>query len=75
VVRRCLDQLAPKERLAMVIFYLEERSLDEIAAVLECGMAGAKSRVHRARHRLKALVTAELGEDVLAGFEEESEPC
>lgn len=63
VVRRCLETLSPKERAAVLMFYLEERPLEEIAAVLGCGLAGAKSRVHRARHRLKALVMAELGED------------
>lgn len=75
VVRRCLDQLSPKERIAVVMFYLEERSLEEIAKVLDCGLAGAKSRVHRARHRLKALVMAELGDDALPGLEEESSLC
>ena len=71
VVRRCLDTLPPKERTAVLMFYLEERPLDEIAAVLGCGVAGAKSRVHRARHKLKALVMAELGEDIPLGVEEE----
>lgn len=75
VVRHCLDKLAPMDRIAVVMFYLEERPLDEIARVLECGLAGAKSRVHRARHRLKALVIAELGDDALTGFKEESELC
>lgn len=75
VVRNCLQQLQPKERTAVLMFYLEERPLDEIAKVLECGLAGAKSRVHRARHRLKALVMAELGEDILLGTEEEAEQC
>lgn len=70
VVRRCLDQLAPKEKMAVLMFYLEDRPLEEVAKVLECGLAGAKSRVHRARHRLKALVMAELGEDVPLGAEE-----
>lgn len=74
VVRQCLDQLAPKERVAVLMFYLEDRPLEEIAKVLECGLAGAKSRVHRARHRLKALVMAELGEDILLG-QEEGERC
>jgi RNA polymerase sigma-70 factor (ECF subfamily) len=64
VVRRCLDRLQPVERTAVLMFYLEERPLEEIAGVLGCGLAGAKSRVHRARHKLKALVMEELGEDL-----------
>lgn len=72
VVRACLQKLPPKERVAVLMFYLEGRPLDEIAQVLECGLAGAKSRVHRARHRLKALVMAELGEDLPLPTAEES---
>ncbi len=69
VVRACLDQLPVKERAAVLMFYLEDRPLDEIAKMLGCGLAGAKSRVHRARHKLKALVMAELGEDLPFGQE------
>ena len=64
VVRKCMQQLTVKERTAVLMFYLEERPLDEIAKVLGCGFAGAKSRVHRARHRLRSLVMAEFGEDI-----------
>jgi RNA polymerase sigma-70 factor, ECF subfamily len=64
VVRECLKQLAPAERTAVLMFYLDERPLEEIAKVLGTGMAGAKSRVHRARHRLKALVSRAMGEKV-----------
>ncbi len=62
VLRQCLRQLSPKEKTAVIMFYLEERPLEEIAKVLGCGMAGAKSRVHRARHRLRSLVDAAMGE-------------
>ena len=78
VVRQCLANLPPKERAAVLMFYLEERPLEEVARVLGCGLAGAKSRVHRARHRLKALVMAELGEDctlpVREGASEDATP-
>ncbi|HOF87611.1 MAG TPA: sigma-70 family RNA polymerase sigma factor [Armatimonadota bacterium] len=69
VVRACLDQLPMKERAAVLMFYLEERPLEEIAKVLGCGLAGAKSRVHRARHKLKALVMAALGDTLPLGQE------
>lgn len=69
VVRECLDKLPVKERAAVLMFYLEERPLDEIAKMLGCGLAGAKSRVHRARHKLRALVMTELGEDLPIGQE------
>jgi len=76
VVRNCLDKLAPKERIAVLMFYLDERPLKEIADALGCGLSGAKSRVHRARHRLRAMVMTELGEDVLLGAREaEGKTC
>jgi len=71
VVRHCLNLLMPKERIAVLMFYLEDRSLAEIAKVLGCGLAGAKSRVHRARHRLRAFVMAELGDESLVDAVEE----
>ncbi len=74
VMRQCLDQLSPKERTAVLMFYLEERPLEEIARVLECGIAGAKSRVHRARHRLRALMQAVLGEELPLPIGEEGGP-
>jgi RNA polymerase sigma-70 factor (ECF subfamily) len=70
VVKACLGRMPEKERVAVLMFYLEERPLDEIAKVLGCGLAGAKSRVHRARHKLRALVLSELGEDLPLGREE-----
>jgi len=72
-VRKCLRQLAPQDRTAVLMFYLEERPLEEIARVLGCGMAGAKSRVHRARHKLRELVMADLGEDVFLPTAKEGE--
>jgi RNA polymerase sigma-70 factor, ECF subfamily len=64
IVRQCLHKLSPAERTAVLMFYLDEKPLEDIARALGTGLAGAKSRVHRARHRLKALVKQELGEDV-----------
>ncbi len=72
VVRRCLERLSVKERTAVLMFYLEERPLEEIAQVLGCGLAGAKSRVHRARHRLRTFVLEEWGEDILLPMPQES---
>jgi RNA polymerase sigma-70 factor (ECF subfamily) len=60
-VRQCLEKLPPKERTAVWMFYLEDRPLEEIARVLDCGLAGAKSRVHRGRHHLRELVFMEMG--------------
>ena len=73
VMRKCLDKLSPKERTAVLMFYLEERPLEDIARVLSCGLAGAKSRIHRARHRLRELMLVEFGDQLPLPIGEEGE--
>ena len=45
--------LADKYRLPMLLFYMEELSLAEIAAVLKLPEGTVKSRLHRAKKILK----------------------
>lgn len=75
IMRDCLQKLPVKERTAVLMFYLEDRPLEEIARVMGCGLAGAKSRVHRGRHRLRELVIAEAGEELLSLPLDRKEEC
>lgn len=50
---RALATLAPKEREAIVLFELEGFSLDEIAALQRSTLSAVKSRLVRARGRLR----------------------
>ncbi|HEX6838669.1 MAG TPA: RNA polymerase sigma factor [Polyangia bacterium] len=50
---RALATLAPKEREAIVLFELEGFSLDEIAALQRSTLSAVKSRLARARGRLR----------------------
>lgn len=54
-----LDRLPVVEREALVLFYLKEMSLQELAAVLAVPVGTVKSRLHRARRQLRALVSEE----------------
>lgn len=55
-VERGLAALAPPEREAVVLFYLEQLPLAEMAEVMAVPLGTAKSRLHRARTRLRAVL-------------------
>ena len=51
-----LDRLAPARREVLVLFFLEDLSLREIADVLGIPVGTVKSRLHKARSELKSLL-------------------
>jgi RNA polymerase sigma-70 factor (ECF subfamily) len=53
VVRRAVEALPPLQREAVVLFEYQELSLADIAAVCEVDVGTVKSRLHRARERLR----------------------
>jgi len=55
-VQAALDLLPPLQREAIVLFEFEELSLEEIAAVAGADVGTVKSRLHRARERLRRLL-------------------
>jgi RNA polymerase sigma-70 factor (ECF subfamily) len=52
-LRCALAELAPHDRALLALHYLEECSYEEIRAITGGTLAGLKSRLHRARQRLK----------------------
>jgi RNA polymerase sigma-70 factor (ECF subfamily) len=61
-VRGALDRLGERDREVLVLRYLEQMSIGEIAAVLETSEGAVKSRHARALLRLEALL-GDVGED------------
>ncbi len=53
IVRAVLDELPPHHRAVLVLHYLEDYSIPEIAAILGCPAGTVKSRLHHARKVLK----------------------
>ena len=51
-----LDQIAPKKRVAFLLYTVGEYSIDEVAALTGAGVAATKSRIWFARRELLALV-------------------
>ncbi len=54
-----LDNLGVVEREVLVLFYLKELSLQELSTLLVIPVGTVKSRLHRARWQLRALVGEE----------------
>jgi RNA polymerase sigma factor (sigma-70 family) len=52
-----LQRLPPRYRAPMVLFYLEGRSVEEVALSLGCPMGTVLSRLSRARERLRVRLT------------------
>ena len=57
IVRSAVQSLADKYRLPVLLFYMEELSLSEIASVLRVPESTVKSRLHRAKRILQRKLT------------------
>lgn len=58
-----VDELTPPQRATVLLFYREQLSCQEIGEILEMPAATVKSHLHRARSRLKDMLSVELSED------------
>jgi RNA polymerase sigma-70 factor, ECF subfamily len=59
---RAVQRLPPMQRIAVVLFYFEDRPIAEIVDILGISDGSVKVHLHRARHRLVALLGEEVGE-------------
>jgi RNA polymerase sigma factor (sigma-70 family) len=57
-VARALKRLSARERDVVVRHYWQDMSCEEIAGELACPVGTVKIRLHRARHKLGAALTA-----------------
>jgi RNA polymerase sigma factor (sigma-70 family) len=63
-VARAVAVLAPMQRAVVVLFYWEDRPVHEIAELLGVSDSTVKQHLHRARHRLAAVLGEEEVDDV-----------
>lgn len=56
-MRRALDELPPLDRTLVNLFHIEEKSVRDVATICGESEANVKTRLHRARKRLKELMT------------------
>jgi RNA polymerase sigma factor (sigma-70 family) len=57
-------QLSPRQRIAVVLFYFEDRPMQEIADIMGCSVSTGWVHLHKARKRLAALLGEEVSESV-----------
>ena len=67
IVKRAIQKLEPEFREALVLADVEDMPYEEIAQIMNVPVGTVKSRIHRARAQLKALVEKALGEKVVKG--------
>jgi RNA polymerase sigma factor (sigma-70 family) len=53
------DQLSPDHRVVLALHDVEEYTAQEVGEMLDCPVGTIKSRLHRARERLKDLLSME----------------
>jgi RNA polymerase sigma-70 factor, ECF subfamily len=67
VVKRAIAQVDPEFREVLILRDVEDLSYEEIGAVTGLAEGTVKSRIHRARAQLKALVEKAMGEKLKGG--------
>jgi RNA polymerase sigma-70 factor (ECF subfamily) len=55
-IHHALNDLEPKHREVLVLYFLEDFSLAEIAAVVGCSEGTVKSRIHYAKRTMKEIL-------------------
>lgn len=53
-IHQAKNRLAGPQQLSFHLFYIEQWSLEEIAAVLDCNTGSVKSHLHRAREKVRS---------------------
>jgi RNA polymerase sigma factor (sigma-70 family) len=63
-LRAALLELPPMQRAVVVLFYLEDRPMEEVADLLDCRPSTGFVHLHRARHKLAELLSENVSEEV-----------
>jgi DNA-directed RNA polymerase specialized sigma24 family protein len=59
-----IRSLPAQQRAVVVLFYLEDRPMEEIAEITGCSVSTGWVHLHRARKRLGTLLAEEVANDV-----------
>ncbi len=63
-VHKAINQLRPNETLVITLFYIAEKSIEEISIITNCTKNTVKVQLHRARKSLEIEIRKLLGEEV-----------
>ena len=68
-----LGRLPAKYRVVVLLYYVEGYKTEEIAKLVECPDATVRSRLHRARQKLKEMIGGILHEEPLQRYDGENQ--
>jgi RNA polymerase sigma-70 factor (ECF subfamily) len=54
-----LDRISPRKRIALLLYVMEDRSVEEIAALMGASQTATRSRMYFARRELRKLIRAD----------------
>ena len=55
-IHRALDEIEPKQREVLTLYFLEEFSIPEIAGIIGCPEGTVKSRLHHAKKNMRTIL-------------------
>lgn len=67
-VREVIQRLPANLRIVVILYYLEEMKVEDISEVLQIGRENVKSRLHRARRKLRGMLENGATACDLAGY-------
>lgn len=73
-VQRAIGELAPGQRKAVLLFYLEGLSHREVAAELAISVGAVKARLHQARAALAPKLASEVEEEIVVSSSKPPDP-
>ena len=57
LVRRLLDQLSPRQREALTLYYIEEKKYEDICEIMNMNYQSVRNLMHRGLTKLRSLVS------------------
>jgi len=63
-IERAIKQLKPKDAAIITLFYLNERSVKEIAQITGLTVTNIKTKLYRLRDHLKTILQKELDKEI-----------
>ena len=68
-LENCIQQLREEEAFLVTLYYLEEQTLEEIAAVTGMTKNNVKVKIFRSRKKLYTIMASQLPKDIVARYE------
>jgi RNA polymerase sigma-70 factor (ECF subfamily) len=64
LIHQALQELSPIDKAVLSLYYMEERSVGEVSAALGFSKVNIKTKLHRARNRMKDLLLRKYGSEI-----------